>query len=239
MVCKGCNQDKKLVKSHIIPASFFRDLMAGEDHLKLISAASDGLVKRSRLGVYDKNILCADCENKFQKPDSYAAEVLIARDGQVPITNGRQVAGYKLTGIDCDLLKRFFVGVLWRASVSSVEFFGRVNLGPLEDIARRVAWGEVPVEEEQFSYALARFEGPETLSKVMLDPHPERFDRVRYYRFYLAGYVLYIKASSCSTPQVFKRLIARDGEQVIISRGEIEGSKEFSVMLNGVLGRIG
>lgn len=237
MICKGCKQDKKLVKSHIIPASFFRDLMAGEDHLKLISAANKGMAKRSRLGIYDQNILCRDCEDKFQRPDAYAAETLISRNGQDPITDGKYVAGYRLMGVDCDLLKRFFVGVLWRESISSAEFFSKVSLGPLEDMARRVAWGEVSVDEDQFSYALARFEGPETLAKIILDPHPERFDKVRYYRFYLAGYVLYIKASSRPTPQAFKRLIARDNEQIIISRGEIESSKEFSVMLNGVVGR--
>lgn len=237
MICKGCKQEKRLVGAHIIPASFFRDLKAGEDHLKLISAESNGRAKRSRVGIYDKNILCRDCEDKFQRADSYAAEILIPRSGQTPITDGVHVAGYRLTGIDCELLKRFFVSVLWRASISRDEFFGRVNLGPLEDLARSVAWNEVPEDEDQFSYVLARFEGVGTLSKVILDPHPERFDKVRYYRFYLAGYVLYIKASSCPTPQAFTRLIARDNEQIVISRGEIERSKEFSVMLNGVLGR--
>lgn len=211
--------------------------MAGEDHLKLISAASNGMVRRSRLGIYDQEILCRACEDKFQRTDSYAAEKLIPRKGQFPISDGKHVAGYRLTGVDCGLLKRFFVSVLWRASISRAEFFSRVSLGPLEEMARRVAWGEVSADEDHFSYALARFEGQGTLAKVILDPHPERFDRVRYYRFYLAGYVLYIKASSCPTPNSFKGLIARDNEQIIVSRGEIESSKEFSVMLNGVLGR--
>jgi hypothetical protein len=64
MICKGCGKDKKLVKSHIIPAAFFRDLTDGEDDLNLVSGDQIGIAKRSRTGIYDKSILCKDCEDK-------------------------------------------------------------------------------------------------------------------------------------------------------------------------------
>jgi hypothetical protein len=236
MICKGCGHDKKLVKSHIIPAAFFRDLKDGEDHLKLVSGGQIGVAKRSRTGIYDKSILCNDCEDKFQVLDSYAATTLIERRSLEPVTNGIHTAGYTVNGVDCDLLKRFFVGVLWRASISTNEFFAKVNLGPLEELAKRIAWAETPSAEDEFSYALGLFDDEGTLSKVILDPHPERFNDIRYYRFYLAGYVLYIKASSRSTPKTFKNLIPKENKLIIISRGQIEKSKEYSVMLNGVRG---
>lgn len=234
MICKGCNKEKTLVKAHIIPESFFRDLKNEEDHLKVVSSSGAEHVKRSRVGVYDKEILCRDCEDRLQDLDSYAAETLIDRSLQVPITRGRDISGFRLSGIDCDRLKLFFVRVLWRASVSKQKFFRKVNLGPLESTAKKAIWGDTILDQHDFSYILARFDDGGTLSKVMFDPHRERIFDVLYYRFYIAGYVVSIKSSSMITPKMFRVLIPNNGEQIILSRGSIESSKEYELMLRSV-----
>lgn len=233
MICRGCSGDKKLVKSHIIPESFFRDLREGADYLKLISPLGEHS-KRSPIGVYDKEILCRDCEDRFQSLDSYAAKTLLDRERQKPIIDGGKVAAYRLSDIDCDQLKLFFVSLVWRASISKQPFYGKVNLGPLEKVAKNMIWNKDPAAKDDFSFVLARFDGAQTISKAILDPHPERFFRIRYYRFYLGGYVLYIKSDSRETPKTFDRLIPEANELIILSRGNMEESKEFTAMVNVV-----
>lgn len=76
--CKLCGQQAKLVDAHIIPEAFFRDLQTpGASPLQIVSNDSAMYPERSHIGVYDKNIVCKDCELKFVPWDSYAARLLI------------------------------------------------------------------------------------------------------------------------------------------------------------------
>jgi hypothetical protein len=75
MTCKLCGQDKKLVKAHVIPASFFRPLRSEKNSPLLITAGN--YVKRAPIGVYDKTILCEACEKQFGIWDDYAQSLLI------------------------------------------------------------------------------------------------------------------------------------------------------------------
>ena len=62
MLCKLCLQSKKLINSHIIPESFF-----GKNTFLI---AEDSPFKEKRpIGIYDKNILCAECDNFIGKKD--------------------------------------------------------------------------------------------------------------------------------------------------------------------------
>lgn len=64
MICKGCGSDKKLIKAHIIPESFFAGLKTPGNHLLMVSDTLK-YPKRAPLGPYDKEILCHDCEQVF------------------------------------------------------------------------------------------------------------------------------------------------------------------------------
>ena len=57
MICRGCNQDKKLVKAHIIPESFFRGLRGEKEPAKILSNRKDFYPKKSPIGIYDTEIL--------------------------------------------------------------------------------------------------------------------------------------------------------------------------------------
>jgi len=233
MICKGCSQEKKLVRAHIIPESFFRVLRADEKTLKLISNVEGVHTKKAPIGVYDKEILCSECEDKFQSIDNYAAKVLINNAAIEEIKQRGPVIGYKIPDIDYELLKRFVVSLLWRASVSKHGFYGKVSLGPLEEQAKKLIWDESPGEKDEFSFVLAKFDDERTISKAMLDPHQERWFGRRYYRFYIGGFVLYVKADSQVTPEEWAKFIPNDKNLLVVSRGKIEQSKEFPVLLSG------
>ncbi len=234
MICKGCNTDRKLVRSHIIPESFFRDLRGDEDTLKLVPTEKGKFVKRSPIGVYDEEILCSECEKIFQEVDDYAAKKLLQEKNFEEIKDNGELIGYKINDLDVALFKRFVISVLWRASISSKEFYRNINLGKIEDQAKQLIWRKSAGHPHEFSFVLGKFIDTGTISKSIFDPHPEVWFGRRYYRFYMGGFVLYVKADSQLTPREWAHFIPTDNSLIVISRGNIINSTEFSIFMKRI-----
>lgn len=233
IICRGCGEKSSGVKSHIIPESFFRVVRGNEHTLKMISNTPGEFTKKAPIGVYDKTILCNECEKVFAKYDDYAAQVLLDGKALEVIKDGESIVAYSMTGIDYKLLKLFFISILWRASVSTMPFYRKVQLGSLENKAKELIWNYDSSTPDTFSFVLARFSGDDSLNKVIMDPHPERWFGTLYYRFYLAGFILYIKASSNITPFNFRHFISSTDRIEIVSRGSLTEAKEFQVLKTG------
>lgn len=228
MICRGCNLERKPIKMHIIPESFFREIKADDSQLRMYTNAEGKHNKRSPIGVYDEKVLCADCEKKFQIYDAYADKLLIKSEPTEEIYIGKK-AGFLLKNIDLKLLKLFFMSILWRASISKQDFYAKINLGnKLEEKLKNLIWNEDLGDTHDFSFVLAKFDKGDV--KTIFDPHPERWDNLKYYRFYLGDYILYIKADSQKTPSDWEKFIPTDNTLVVVSRGEIKDSNEFKII---------
>jgi hypothetical protein len=227
MICRCCGKEKKLIKAHIIPAAFFRRLDDGSGPLRLLTTEEHP--KRSPVGVYDCNILCEECESQFGDWDNYGQE-LLGREPKnaLPIMVGDQLAGYEVREYKYDFLKLFFISVLWRASVSEHPFYTRVKLGPYEALAKELIEQRNPGLENDFSVTLAKFDHP--LGKSMLNPHPEQWEGVDYQRFYLGGYVAYIKTDERRVPKLHSDFFMRADQPLQIIRRDLEQSKELPLM---------
>ena len=236
MICKGCSEDKKLVKSHIIPESFFRGLKDGDKPPRIHFTEEGVYPKKSPIGVYDQEILCIDCEKRFQDVDDYGYKVLIKNEQELePLVQNGETVGYLLKEIDALKLKLFFMSILWRASISKHYFYSKVNLGKLEKKLKDLIWQESTGNEHDFSFVLAKFEG-DGAGRTIIDPHQERWFNIRYYRFYMYGYVLYIKSDSQKTPEKWAKFIATSNDSIpIVSRGHIEESKEYPLLNKAVV----
>ena len=228
MICCGCYLEKKPIQMHIIPESFFRAIKSDNDQLRIYTNVAGKYSKRSHIGVYDKEVLCADCEKKFLAYDDYASKVLIQNELYEEIHLKRKI-GFLLKDIDYKRLKMFFMSVLWRASVSKQGFYSKVKLGEkLEKQLKNLIWNNESGSKHDFSFVLAKFDKGDV--KTIFDPHPERWDNLRYYRFYLGDYILYIKADSQKTSSEWEKFISADNTLVVVSRGTIENSNEFKVI---------
>jgi hypothetical protein len=75
--CCFCEQERKLIRAHIIPEAFFRANRDESNELYILSSRSKDFARRARVGEYDEDLLCAECEQKFQDYDDYAARVLL------------------------------------------------------------------------------------------------------------------------------------------------------------------
>lgn len=75
MICKLCLEEKQLIKkSHIIPDFMYKGIY-DEKH-KIVHINLENIKNKSHTysGIYDKNILCANCDNEIiSKLETYAS----------------------------------------------------------------------------------------------------------------------------------------------------------------------
>lgn len=231
MICRYCGEDKKLVKAHAIPEAFFGRLRNGQDPPRLLTNTENSYPERAPIGIYDRTILCAECEAHFGDWDNYAQDILGPEPkGATQIAENGKVGGYEISGYRYDLLKLFFVSLLWRSSISTHKFYSKVMLGPFEATAKSFVERRDPGVPEDFSVTVAKFDHP--FGESILDPHAEKWDHVNYYRFYLGSYVVYIKADKRKTPEPHASFMMKPNEPLRIIRRDLERSKELPLIHN-------
>lgn len=231
MNCKGCGQHKKLVKSHIIPESFFVGLRAhdGKSPLK-ITDQRNVFPKKAPVGEYDSKILCRECEDIFNAFDNYGSRFLLhERKDFKKLNYGENINVYSVESFDYTLLKLFFISVLWRASISSREFYSNVELGPFQDRAKELIWHQDPGEQDEFSCVLSTLEGHDAADSI-LPPYRERWDGINFYRFYLFGCVLSIKVDKRPAGGFMRELSIRPESPIHLVARDIRDSDEMRVL---------
>jgi len=228
--CKFCSNDKKLIKAHIIPEGFFRRQRQGKESLELVTNKADEYDKKAPIGVYDKTIVCNDCENIWREWDDYAQKLLAEEplNGQARYRDGQKIA-YMVKDFDYKKLKLFFISMIWRASVSSHQFFSRISRSPFEKIAKDFVTNNSPGDSEDFSVTLSKFDHPLGKQSAM-DPYQLQYSGVNYYRFCLASYIADIKVDDKPTPISLSQVtISKDKPLYILCR-DFRKSKELNLM---------
>jgi hypothetical protein len=108
-----CGESNKLVKSHIIPEAFWREIRQGDDAPLLITSVKGEFPKKAPIGVYDDGILCTECEESFGHVDDYGITVLLKRRDELfrPSKDGAGALAYVAEDVDQRTLLKFFVSV--------------------------------------------------------------------------------------------------------------------------------
>jgi len=234
MQCRMCGKNRSLIKAHIIPMSFYRHVQTSGQPLEILTNTAGKFAKRSHKGIYDKEILCQECEKIFGPWDDYAQKLLLRNfSDEDLVRNGSIIVAYKIARFNYDLLKLFFLSVLWRAAVSGHDFFSRVSLGPFEAPLRSMLLNRDPGSPETFAVTLSIFDDPGRIG--MLDPHRDRYDGINYFRFYMAHFVSYIKVDRRPPPKFLKEFYLKPGEPLIVIIRHSLQSKDVRVMRKVVM----
>jgi hypothetical protein len=232
-ICKLCRTDRQLIKAHIIPQSFYAPA-SSDGVAKILSNTKGVWPKKTPIGVYDENILCADCDGKLGELDQHAAEQLLqngpTKTIQTTEPDSKVIARCYETA-DPGKLLLFIASVVWRASVSSHDFFSRVELGPYEAIIRAMLQGK-DRDSPRVQALLAEFDKSNTAT---LDPHSTRTDGVRFWVVYARQFVFYLKLDSQAMPAALTELSIEPGKPIISVVRDWNGSKEMAVMQKIVL----
>jgi hypothetical protein len=234
-ICRFCGTAQSLVKAHIIPAAFFRAIGIGRDAPLLVTdSRSSPFPKRAPIGVYDPAILCDECERRFDSVDAYGTKTLLhtLRGSRLtPMQAGHEVIGFQASGIDQELLNRFFIATLWRASVSTQPFFNRVHLGDrYEELAKAAVTEETL--NSAFGVTMACWLSREGKDQNIgfMNPFAERYDGVKVYRFYFGRFIAYMKVDQRAFREPLSRSALGAQRDLVIIRRDHQSSKDFSAM---------
>lgn len=200
-VCNWCGSENvKFANSHIIPESFFN--YDGKNNKVLIGANARGI--RRPKGSYDSSILCLNCESDCSRIDSEAADILLNNFEKklIPFNDERDELLYQIDGKYYQPLKRFLIYVLWRASVSKMPEFFRVNLGSYEEKIKHAIITNKIFNTDEYSFWAFHIEKP---SATMLPYKLSKNDsgRCNYYSLDLANFTFQVKIDSQKTPKIF------------------------------------
>jgi hypothetical protein len=234
-ICRYCGRRRPLVRAHVIPEAFFRAIGTGREAPILVTdAANSPFPKRAPIGVYDPEILCLECERWFDHVDAYGTKTLLhtLRGTRLrPMQVSNEVIGFVASGIDQELLNRFFIATLWRASVSVQPFFNRIRLGDRYEELAKVAVTDQPLSSA-FGTAMAGWLSPEGNDENIgfMNPFAERYDGVRIYRFYFGRFIAYMKVDHRPFRPPLAQAALGVQRDLIIIRRKHEGSKDFSAM---------
>ncbi|MBD5402323.1 hypothetical protein HDR58_05935 [bacterium] len=137
-ICKFCGKEAKLIKAHIIPRKFYLDYK-NEKYMLVNELTGKFQIRQS--GTHDNSILCESCDSKilgvFEK-EGY--RVLFDEIYKHVAYKDDKTIVYHLTSdsYDYNKLRKFFISILWRASISSLPDFSHIQLGKYEGKAFEV-----------------------------------------------------------------------------------------------------
>lgn len=147
-ICKFCGQERELIKSHIIPKSFYRLKERGR------FAAITPSDRRVDI-VYHQNgfkeyLMCSNCDGSLGNLDAYAERILFQEICNHPFRTVDNIKTYLLqkSEFDYENLRKFFISLVWRASISSE--FNTFSLGKYEDVALKILKGELSDNADLF-----------------------------------------------------------------------------------------
>jgi len=184
MPCKLCQKGEPLIKSHIIPEFLYSALYDEKHRFHEIHVDSDTKNRFSQKGVREP-LLCNSCEQYFSKFERYASLVL---NSGFELTVKRIDGILHFEGVEYTQFKLFALSILWRASVSTLDFFEEVNLGLHEEILRKMLLDGESGEENDYPFLLSPILHENEIQEALIvKPTISTLDQNEAYRFVFGG----------------------------------------------------
>jgi len=227
MKCKLCLEDKKLVKSHIIPEFFYKSIYSNS-HSRKISVLSTDKIPTEFLnlqkGIREK-ILCNDCEQIISPWEKYARE-LIYGSSLLKVHSDSNLI--QIEGVDYKKLKLFGISLIWRASVSRKSFFEDVKLGCHEEVIRNMLLMAEPGYEYQYAIVLWAIKMKNSPIKDLVMQPDKLFDEgFTYFRFILGSFMWLFIISRDGRPFCLKDFYLKSDGSILIPKMEISEPELF------------
>ena len=186
MPCLHCGE-AKTIDAHLIPKAFAMEVKVDRGEQHLIVCKGNPRPQISHTGVYDREILCGDCDNILGRYESYAFD-LFRRIRSQQLSGGNVIS---MDGIDGDMLVRFASGIAWKYAVTNPDR-GRIDIGPYKDILRMVALSseQIPHTVDVTIARIVEMNGDVYYYRT---PVQDRKEGVNVVRFCLGGFLILLK----------------------------------------------
>jgi hypothetical protein len=232
--CKMCAQDRRLVRAHIIPESFYKPALETTGYAVMMR--SEGYDSRMSTGIYDPRLVCEPCERLFSPWDKYGKELLLDFDWDGLIWEDLTSNGVILPEYDYGCLKLFFLSLVWRMGSTDRAEFRHVSIPHCLDRLAHHLKHSTPGGPEEFGILVSRFRGPahqhDALDprKCFLDPQMTSFLGTACVKIYLAGWRIYVNVGSQPFTGVARHLQLSPGSPLAVALSDFGNSKELTLM---------
>ncbi|HEY1170724.1 MAG TPA: hypothetical protein VGH19_05080 [Verrucomicrobiae bacterium] len=206
-------QKADLCRSHIIPEFLYSTLYDDKHHFIALEDVESGEIRKGQKG-HRERLLCSGCESLINKFEKHSRRLFV---DPLPAFVMGSVRIREHPRLDYNLLKLFFLSILWRASVSSLPLFEHVYLGPHEELIRKMLVSGQSGASTHYPIAIfaLNYDG-DHFRDLLVQPTYARVEGRRCYRFVMMGFVVFIFVASMPAPSPFP-LIALNPEKPVRS----------------------
>lgn len=214
MQCKLCQKEATLRNSHIIPEFVYGALYDEKHRFHVLSTAKETKNTFKQKGICEK-LLCSGCESQLSEHERYVS--LVFR-GEVPLSIKKDQRIIHVEGLNYSSFKLFALSVLWRAGVSSLPVFKEVQLGPHEEVLRKMVRSSDPGAPEEYPFTLAPvLHKGRAQFDVILKPTKVRLESHQTYRFLFGGLAWVFVVSKHKLPAtIVPAILSREGHLIML-----------------------
>ncbi len=205
MKCLLCLEEKPLQKkSHIISNFLFKDVFDNKHRMALFRTENESIISKPvQTGLYESNILCAECDNeKIGNLERYASKKLFS-----PVKEYSKILpppkenSSKVFIVDYQRIKLFFLSLLWRMSITKNKHYKTIDLGKYEDIIRKMIFENNPMEIDDYAFILFslinnnNYANSKSYIRIFHSPKKSKIDKGYEYIMQLPGFIVVIRIS--------------------------------------------
>jgi hypothetical protein len=206
------------VDAHVIPRSLFKLTRGTGKHSILVGVDEKKLDRKfKQAGVSDITILCETCERLFGPYDKHGSEAIVdlIKSKQLYRDDFGNPCAYIATKADYGLFKLFILSVLWRASVSSIEFYEFIELGSIhEGRIKEMLANKNPGSEQDYPF-ICFYQTGHQYPTTVLPSFQQRIQGVNFYRLYLpSSLIVLVKVDSRPIPDCFQGTVVKQNAQI-------------------------
>lgn len=228
MHCALCCEPHQLKNSHIIPEFLYQSLYDEIHRFHVLSVVPDQDNSLMQKGIREP-LLCQSCEQKFSVWERYAS---LALRGGVELTHRREGNIICISGLDYAKFRLFQLSILWRASVSSLQFFENVQLGRHEEKLRQLLLAGDPGAATRYGCLMfgVKFEN-EVFTQLIMQPGRLKLSGHTAYRFVFGGFMwVFLVSSHEVLPPLAHAVLQPSGETLLMVKDirEMQNLVRFS-----------
>jgi len=222
-ICRLCEQRKKLCKAHILPKSFWRNNDPGGP-TKLFSRNFHP--KRAPSGVYDKGVLCRECDNYIGEIDQHAKENILCGI-RSEIRHEYDLSVWASENADPLKTHLFTLSLAWRASISNHDLYRGTSIGHHERDFKFILSRYKDVDEEKiFGVGGSIIQEWDSEMAPMTNPYFCKLDSVRFLAFAANLFLFFCKVDQRPMPKRLEYISVRSGNAVISIKRDWFGTKD-------------
>ena len=216
MACALCHKNRTLRRSHIVPEFMYQAMYDPKHRFQGLSSVPSARARLYQKGLRQE-LLCEQCEQQFGRYESYATQVFY---GGVSVVGQRRGNKLLLSSLDYKRLKLFFLSLLWRFGVTSIDVFRGADLGPHSEKLRKMLLVEDP--GDCFAYpclVTAVTWQRKHIGDLIAPPCLAKMEGHRIWWFIIAGFVFTFFVSSHLPPvPLLPGFLQKDGSLLIAIR---------------------